>query len=460
MPSAPSADVMLGYLHPNEVSASFHKSLMGLVGWDMSHDRRMQGWSSVKCATGGLPEGRNKLMQALLDSEAQWLFMVDADMGFEPMALDLLLSVADKDARPIVGGLCFAQREMHDDDMHGFRCAPRPTIFDYIKHHDGIHRFTGRAHYPVNTLLKCAATGTAFLVIHRTVAEKVLEAYGPHWFTRITGPDQAVMGEDISFFVRCQALEIPCHVHTGIRTTHLKHLWVQEADFWQSFLAPPATETVDVIVPVLHRPQNVKPFMESLKASTGLASAWFVCEPDDVLEQAEVLKHGGNVLTKSGTFAEKVNHAFGLVGAPWLLLVGDDVVFRAGWLDHALDIARRYQADVVATNDMANPRVMRGEHATHPLIRRSYVVDRGASWDGPGVVCHEGYSHWYVDDEISAVARQRQVFQAALASQVEHLHPMVGKAQDDDIYALGRQGADKDRATFLRRLKRHTGDSV
>lgn len=453
MPNVPSADVMVGWLHPNEVSASFQKSLMGMVGWDMAHDRRMQGWSSVKCATGGLPEGRNKLMQALLDSDAEWLFMVDADMGFEPMALDLLLSVAHPTERPIVGGLCFAQREAVDDEMHGFRCVPRPTIFDYVKHDDGFSRFTGRAHYPVNSLIRCAATGTAFLLIHRTVAQQILDEYGAHWFTRITGPDGAVMGEDISFFVRCQALEIPCHVHTGIRTTHLKHLWVQEQDFWWSFLAPPATERVDVIIPVLHRPQNVAPLMESLVASTGLATAWFVCEPDDAIEQAEVIRHGGKVLTFPGTFAQKVNHAFAQTDAPWVMLCGDDVRFRAGWLDHAQDVARRYGAQVVGTNDAANPRVMRGEHATHPLIRRDYIAEQGASWDGPGVVCHEGYRHWFVDDEICTVAKQRGVFQAAMASQVEHLHPMVGKAPNDDIYELGASEAAQDRKLFEARLK-------
>ena len=448
-----SNDVMIGWLHPNEVAASFQKSLMGLIGWDMSHDRRMQGWSSVKCATGGLPEGRNKLFQALLDSSAEWMFMVDADMGFEPMALDLLLSVADKTHRPIVGGLCFAQREAMDDGHHGFRCVPRPTIFDYIKHDDGFSRFTGRVHYPVNTLIRCAATGTAFLLIHRSVAERILAEYGPHWFTRITGPDGGVMGEDISFFVRCQALEIPCHVHTGIRTTHLKQLWVQEDDFWSSFLPPHATETVDVLVPVLHRPQNVRPLMETLRASTGLATAWFICDPDDEVEQSEVLAHGGRVLTCPGTFAEKVNHGFTHTDAPWVFLCGDDVQFRAGWWDQVCDVARRYEANVVGTNDLSNPRVMRGEHATHMAIRRTYVEEVGASWDGPGIVCHEGYGHWFVDDEIVTAAKKRGVFQMALAAQVEHFHPMVGKAENDDIYKLGSSNAQKDQALFQRRLK-------
>ena len=35
-------------------------------------------------------------------------------------------------------------------------------------------------------------------------------------------------GEDLSFCMRANALEIPVHVHTGVKTTHLKHLWLDE----------------------------------------------------------------------------------------------------------------------------------------------------------------------------------------------------------------------------------------
>jgi hypothetical protein len=462
-------NVLVAYLHPNEVTASFHKSFLNLVGYEMSGPRNLHSWAEIKCGPLGIPDGRNKMCQALLDKpECEWLFVLDADMGFEPWTLEGLLSQADVAERPIVGGLCFAQRESFSDNMNGFRCFPRPTILDWVEHEDGHKRFTGRAHYPVNTLIRAGATGCACVLIHRSVIEKVKERYGESWFDQVPDPasPKVSIGEDISFFMRTQSLEIPLYIHTGIRTTHFKHLWLAEDDFWTSFLSPPATERVDVIVPVLHRPQNVKPLMESLTASTGLATAWFVCEEHDEAEIAEVVEHGGEVLTfpECHTFAEKVNAAYSWRGvnagdwdpAPWVLLVGDDVRFRPGWLDAALDVARRYHADVVGTNDLANPRVMRGEHATHPLIRRSYIDELGASWDGPGVVCHESYRHWCVDDEIVTVAKQRGVFQSALASQVEHLHPIAGKSEMDEVYELGQKHAEEDRKLFERRLKTYT----
>jgi glycosyltransferase involved in cell wall biosynthesis len=241
----------------------------------------------------------------------------------------------------------------------------------------------------------------------------------------------------------------------------LKQLWLGESDFWQSFYAPPASERVDVIVPVLHRPQNIEPLMKSLLASTGLARVWFVVEDGDDEVALEAVRCGGRVYFESGSFAKKVNFAFNRLRnqgpAPWVFLAGDDVRFRPGWLDHAQEVARRYGAQVVGTNDLANPRVMRGEHATHMLISRDYVEEHGSSWDGAGVVCHEGYRHWFVDDEIVSVAKRRGVFQVSLASEVEHLHPMVGKAENDAIYDLGAEHSKQDEELFKARFKKFVG---
>ncbi len=448
---------MIGYLHTNDVSASFHKSLLNLIVFDRGGPKRVGQVADVKCGALAIPYGRNDLCRALLRGRCEWLLMVDGDMGFEPFALDQLLSLADPERRPMVGGLCFANRESISDGMNGMRCFPKPTLFDWIDGDPG-GRYQGRAHYPVNTLLRTAATGSAFVLIHRSVVERVNAEYGENWFSRLPNSVGGLQGEDISFCSRTRSLGIPLYVHTGIRTTHLKWRWLGEQDFWSSFLAPPARERCDVVVPVLHRPGNVERFMVSLKASTGLATAWFVCEPDDHEEMAEVGRWGGEVLvwdgaSHPGRFAEKVNFACRRTEAPWLLLVGDDVSFRAGWLDQAQDVAGRYGSNVVGTNDLCNPRVMRGEHATHPMIRRSYIEEVGASFDGPGVVCHEGYRHWFVDDEIVVAAKRRRTFQMALAAQVEHLHPIGGTAEMDEVYSLGNESVARDRELCERRVR-------
>lgn len=229
-------------------------------------------------------------------------------------------------------------------------------------------------------------------------------------------------------------------------------------------------ELVAVLVPVMRRPQNAAPFMESLQASTDRATVYPICDEDagDDASWRAWESAGAEVLASqrggwewfaqtAGTFAQKVNAGYRRTREPWLLLAGDDVRFHPGWLDEALRVADETGAHVVGTNDLGNARVLAGEHATHMLIRRSYVDVQGASWDGPGVVCHEGFRHWYVDDEIVTAAKQRGVWAPALGSIVEHFHPVWGLAPDDDVYRLGRSHAATDAALFERRRAVYAG---
>lgn len=451
--------VCLSYVHPNEVAHSWHQSVLNLMAWDIGHDQRVMrgGFLAMRCGTDGLVAARNRVAEQFLAGDAEWLFVVDTDMGFAPDTVDRLIAAADPVERPIVGALAFAQREVEVDGLGGYRCQPRVTILDYI---DGPHggQFAGRTTWQANTLTRCAATGMACIVIHRSVVQAIHDQHGT-WFDRIPAADGGLLGEDVSFCVRAGAAGFPVYVHTGVRTTHLKQLWLSEQDYLAATPVPPASEQVAVIVPVMKRPRNAEPFMRSLRATTGLATVYAVADEADTDTADAWEAAGARVLLvdhdRPGTFAEKVNHAAAKADEPWLFIVGDDVKFHPGWLDHAQHTAHTTGAQVVGTNDLANPRVMAGDHGTHLLISREYVDEQGASWDGPGVVCHEGYRHWYVDDEIVTAAKQRGAWAAALGSKVEHLHPLVGKAEDDEVYRTGQRRAERDGRLFRERLLAH-----
>lgn len=449
--------VALAYVHDKEVTHSFHDSLQGLILYDLAHEQHLFGGDGpikMRCGTGGLVGARNKVAQRVLEHpEDEWLFWIDTDMGFEPDTLDRLLEVADPRERPIVGALCFAQREVALDGYSGFATRAGATVYDWRDSGDGPRGFQGRAWYEPNALTRCDGTGSACILIHRSVLERIHTEYGPCWYDQAPG-DQGLVAEDLSFCMRAATVDAPVHVHTGIRTTHMKTVWLSETDFWEQAAAPPATEPVAVCVPVRQRAQNAEPFMRSLRASTGLAHAYAIYDSDD-LETRDAWKQAGATVLESTSikFGPKINDAYRATSEPWLFAVGDDVRFLPGWYDHACYNAAITGADVIGTNDLGNPRVLRGEHATHLLIRRTYIDGRGASWDGPGVVCHEGYRHWFVDDEVVTCAKQRGVWSMCLASRVEHLHPAWGKAESDPIYQIGQRWADDDNQLFRKRLK-------
>ncbi len=454
--------VQLAYVHGERDTHSFTDSLNGLCLYDLSHNARLYGGSGpikVRYGTDGLPGARNMAVKRFLEDDYEWMLWIDTDMGFEPTAVDQLIEVADPITAPIVGAVCFAQREIDIDGYSGFVTRAGVTIMDWREGPNG-WGFSGRAWYQPNAMTRCDATGSAFLLIHRTVFEKIAAENGQVWYDKVRSEDGASVSEDLSFCMRAAVVECPIWVHTGVRTTHMKTLWLSESDFWEQQVSPPATEQTAVLVPVMKRPKSAERFMKTLRASTGLATVYAIYdEADEVTRDAWKLAGAETLLASGSSFPTKINDGYRATNEPWLFIVGDDVAFFPGWLDHAQYAAVITGADVVGTNDCGNPRVQRGEHATHLLIRRSYVDTVGASWDGPGVVCHEGYRHWHTDDEIVYAAKQRQTWSMALASRVEHLHPYWNKGEYDETYRIGELYAERDRKRFEKRLKEFEGAS-
>jgi hypothetical protein len=448
---------VIGYIYDMDVAHSWHRQLMNLVNHEMSTRQRLvdNGIIGRRCPSDGLGLARTMLVKDFLMTEGEWLLWMDTDMGFAPHVADQLLAAADKDTRPIVGALCFMQSEVAPDGMGGYHTRPSVTIFDWVEE-DG-HRYlmnkVSPEGYPVNSLVECGGTGSAMVLIHRRIFEEIQEREGPVWYERILNTTGVLVSEDLSF---CMRSGVPVYVHTGVKTSHLKRQWVQESDYWRMFRPPPADEPVAVIVPVMNRPDNAAPFMQSLRASTGLATVYAVTDANDYATRDAWQTAGAQVLTsdKGYTFAKKANYGYEVTTEPYLFLCGDDVKFWPGWYDHALYVMKREQVGVVGTNDLGNSAVMAGEHATHPLFSRAYVDEHGASWDGPKVLCHEGYGHCFVDNEWTWVARQRGQFGFALGSFVEHRHPIWGKGEEDATYKRGQASLQSDQAHFQKRVNR------
>lgn len=213
-----------------------------------------------------------------------------------------------------------------------------------------------------------------------------------------------------------------------------------------------------IVVPVLRRPHRVEPLLEAFRASTpGLHRMLFVCTGDDTPEQDAVVAAGAEMIVvpgarRPGDYARKINLAYRETTEPLLFLAADDLVPRPGWFESATALITD-TVEVIGTNDLGNQRVMNGGHSTHTLVTRKYVDERGTI-DGPGEVLHEGYNHWYVDDEFIQTAQARDAFAPCLASIVEHLHPAWDKGEQDDVYRIGERRARADRQIYTRRQKK------
>jgi hypothetical protein len=211
-----------------------------------------------------------------------------------------------------------------------------------------------------------------------------------------------------------------------------------------------------IIVPVLRRPHRAAPLVESVR-STSDARVLFVASPDDDAEQQAVAATGADILVLDqrpgcGDYARKINTAYRATSEPLMFLGADDLLFHAGWFGAAV-AKLTAGVGVVGTNDLGNPRVIRGDHATHCLVRRSYVDEFGTI-DRAGEVLFEGYYHEFVDDEFVGTAKHRGAWAFAADSIVEHLHPHWGKAPTDDLYDAQARRMKASRPLYQRRRPR------
>jgi hypothetical protein len=239
-------------------------------------------------------------------------------------------------------------------------------------------------------------------------------------------------------------------------------------EHWQPFLASlepqpapevtydrspmPDADAVAVIVPAM-RPENMKRLIESFDATNDGSARLFIVGDTQFIEDADFCTDG--VLH---TYAEKVNAGYAETTEPWVLLVGDDVEFKSGWIEAARKLSGDF--DVIGTNDsepgrVRNPDVAAGRHSDHTFFRRAYVESEGACLDGPGVLAPECYRHWWVDREMVGLARARGVFTPCLDSIVVHHHPGFDGREDlreaDATYMLAVDAAEQDQKTFRSR---------
>lgn len=218
--------VTLGYLHPGHYAACFAESLIDLLFHDAAGTARIvshpHGKLAKECGSNGIVDGRNKLAQVTLDeSAAEWLFMIDSDMGFAPDSLERLIAVADPVDRPIMGALCFAHKSDGRSSFYGVRYRAQPTIYDYVELDDRVG-FVARTDYPTDEVVPVAGTGAAMVLIHRSALAAIRDRFGDHWFDAAQHPSGTTFSEDLSFCIRAAACDLPLHVYTGVKTTHDK----------------------------------------------------------------------------------------------------------------------------------------------------------------------------------------------------------------------------------------------
>lgn len=210
-----------------------------------------------------------------------------------------------------------------------------------------------------------------------------------------------------------------------------------------------------IIIPMLGRPHRIDPLLESIDMATPRASVLFMLSSNDTTVRGRVRATGRPFREMSyrsvGDYATKINNGVACTTEPLIFTAADDLHFHPGWFGEALTKLAP-GIGVVGTNDLGNPRVTAGEHATHFLVTREYaqlgIIDR----PGQGLLFCPEYPHEFVDDELVGTAKKRGAWAMAIDSHVEHLHPHWGKAPTDALYEQQRYRMRLGQAIYRRRI--------
>lgn len=432
----PANAVAVAYVHTDEVLYSWHHSMTQLLAYDAANHGRIWvgGYVAIRGGTDGLADARNSAVREFLaDSTAEWLWWVDTDMGFAPDTVDRLFAAADPVERPVVGALCFANRETENDGMGGRRATAAPVVLDW-KHIDDEAGFDVRWDYPRDTVTRCDGVGSACVLIHRSVFERVAEQFGPNWYSRARNPStNQLISEDLSFCVRVNALEIPIHVHTGVPTTHAKRFWLAEEDYWRQRALNAASEPAAVletkrdwtvpryaIIPTHNRPQLLTALVASLgkqcdeiivldnasepKVNYGAldlavgddCDIWLIRDE----EQPPNLARFWNVM-----FDDVAERAKGKGLTEWdVAVLNDDSIVPAGWYDACSNGLRGHETAVIAHTWPTTPALLTelrlDPNPYNRMAPHAFVI-RGEA----GFRADERLRWWYQDSDIDYRAR-------------------------------------------------------
>lgn len=176
---------------------------------------RVKGADTIRIVINSLVhDARNKLCEAAIKSNADYLFMVDSDMDFPK---DTISKFVD-DGYPVVTGLCVKRRDDCD-----------PCVYDdfspemLLVHEDFTH---GK--------FEVKGCGAAVMLIRVDVLREMYKKYGT-WFDFYRG-----LGEDLSFCRRLNEMNIPILCDTTVPIAHMGEKgytikdWVGNRQNWKA----------------------------------------------------------------------------------------------------------------------------------------------------------------------------------------------------------------------------------
>jgi hypothetical protein len=177
-------------------------------------------------------------------TDTEWLLWVDSDVVISPDKFKLLWDNKDAKERPMVTGVYFTTDTPEEPLM-----IPMPTVFDFVDDNDGGFGLKRVHPLPENKLIQIGAAGMGFILMHRSVVERIRAVLPDAQLFMEMGRGTKFIGEDIYFFALCEKAEVPLFCHTGATAPHMKRFSFDEHYYKAFFGGVKEEKKSNLIVP-------------------------------------------------------------------------------------------------------------------------------------------------------------------------------------------------------------------
>jgi hypothetical protein len=178
-------------------------------------------------------------------NKSEWLLWVDSDVVISPEKFLRLWNKKDKDKHPIITGVYFTSKNPEEPLM-----VPEPTVYEFV---DGGETIGIKPIHPLpkDQFIQVSAAGMGFVLMHRSVVEKIVEAVPGAAMFMEAGTEKTFIGEDIYFFALCGKAGVEVWCDTGATVPHIKRFSFDE-HYYNAFFGG-AEKPSNLILPKHHR---------------------------------------------------------------------------------------------------------------------------------------------------------------------------------------------------------------
>jgi GT2 family glycosyltransferase len=352
----PDTSVDILYPTPGTVHAYWHQAINRATAYD-----RNQGWDNIKAeraffSGANISKARNKLVSQALEGDSEWFLFLDTDMVIDDVTIPSLLCAAECSGADVIGALCVY--ESFD--------GPIPTIYHFGNFDAGeVTRVL--FDYPDGQILQVAATGTACLLVKRSVFEHIAAENpgNPYpWFREEVINGQWI-SEDIMFCLLANAHGHPVFVDCTTPIGHAKGKKIWYPEDIRNQVGFPGVKNV-AIIPVKDRLDLTSQLVHQLREQG---------ETDEII----ILDNGSGKKTKNWLSSQKDLTVFDM----------PDVGIHTMWnkaADYVMGQGRSRNINLVFLNNDVSlgPNFVSG--LTQTLRSEKTLIAVSANYDGREIV--------------------------------------------------------------------------